>query len=136
MINIPILTDCISEKQARELNPLVLAYIGDGVHTLYVRTKETRNTTGKADKLHRLVTEQVKASAQAQSLNNIKDLLNEEEEGIFLRARNSHQHSVAKNASIADYKTATGFEAVIGYLYLTGQNDRLEYLLSEAMAKD
>ena len=136
MINIPILTDCISEKQARELNPLVLAYIGDGVHTLYVRTKETRNTTGKADKLHRLVTEQVKASAQAQSLNNIKDLLNEEEEGIFLRARNSHQHSVAKNASIADYKTATGFEAVIGYLYLTGQNDRLEYLLSEAIAKD
>ena len=136
MINIPILTDCISEKQARELNPLVLAYIGDGVHTLYVRTKETRNTTGKADKLHRLVTEQVKASAQAQSLNNIKDFLNEEEEGIFLRARNSHQHSVAKNASIADYKTATGFEAVIGYLYLTGQNDRLEYLLSEAIAKD
>ena len=133
MINIPILTDCISEKQARELNPLVLAYIGDGVHTLYVRTKEMRNTTGKADKLHRLVTEQVKASAQAQSLENIRTLLTEEEEGIFLRARNAHQHSVAKNASIADYKTATGFEAVIGYLYLTGQNDRLEYLLS---AKD
>lgn len=136
MINIPILTDCISEKQARELNPLVLAYIGDGVHTLYVRTKEMRATSGKADKLHKLVTEQVKASAQAQSLNNIKEILTEEEEGIFLRARNSHQHSMAKNASVADYKTATGFEAVIGYLYLTGQNERLEYLLSEAIAKD
>ena len=136
MINIPILTDCISEKQARELNPLVLAYIGDGVHTLYVRTKEMRQTSGKADKLHRLVTDQVKASAQAQSLNNIKDLLTEEEEAIFLRARNSHQHSMAKNASVADYKIATGFEAVIGYLYLTGKNERLEYLLSEAIAKD
>ncbi|MDE5549318.1 MAG: Mini-ribonuclease 3 [Clostridia bacterium] len=130
--NLPILTDCISEKQARELNSLVLAYIGDGVHTLYVRTKETRNTTGKADKLHRLVTEQVKASAQAQSLEKIRSLFNEDEESIFLRARNSHQHSVAKNASIADYKTATGFEAVIGYLYLTGQNERLSFLLSES----
>lgn len=133
MNNLPILTDFISEKQARELNPLVLAYIGDGVHTLFVRTKEMRNTTGKADKLHRLVTEQVKASAQAQSLDAIRNLLNEEEEGIFLRARNSRQHSVAKNSSIADYKTATGFEAVIGYLYLTGQIERLNYLLS---AKD
>ena len=131
MTNIPILTEIISEKQARELNPLVLAYIGDGVHTLYVRTKEMKNTTGKADKLHRLVTDQVKAQAQAKSLESIRHLLNEDEESIFLRARNSHQHSVAKNASIADYKTATGFEAVIGFLYLTGQNERLNYLLSQ-----
>ncbi|MDE6758596.1 MAG: ribonuclease III [Clostridia bacterium] len=131
MDNLPKLTEFISEKQARELNPLVLAYIGDGVHTLYVRTKEMRNTTGKADKLHRLVTEQVKAEAQAKSLDSVRHLFTEEEEGIFLRARNSRQHSVAKNASIADYKTATGFEAVIGYLYLTGQNERLDHLLSE-----
>lgn len=130
MDNLPILAEYISEKQARELNPLVLAYIGDGVHTLYVRTKEMRNTTAKADKLHKLVTQQVKAEAQAKSLDAIRHLFTEEEEGIFLRARNSHQHSVAKNASIADYKTATGFEAVIGYLYLTGQNQRLDYLLS------
>ena len=140
MDSLPKLTEIINEKQARELNPLVLAYIGDGVHTLYVRTKEMRNTTGKADKLHRLVTEQVKAEAQAKSLDAIRNLLTEEEESIFLRARNSRQHSVAKNASIADYKTATGFEAVIGYLYLTGQNERLDYLLREGesscLAKD
>ena len=60
----------------------------------------------------------------------------EREEGIFLRARNSRQHSVAKNASIADYKTATGFEALIGFLYLTGQNERLEYLLKSGEPSD
>ena len=129
MGDIPIIKESISVKQARELNPLVLAYIGDGAHTLYVRTKELKKTTGKADKLHVAVTSQGNAAAQARSMEAIRPLLNEEEEGIFLRARNSRQHSVAKNASIADYKTATGFEALIGFLYLTGQNERLEYLL-------
>jgi len=114
----------------------VLAYIGDGAHTLYVRTKELKKTTGKADKLHVAVTSQVNAAAQARSMEAIRPLLNEEEEGIFLRARNSRQHSVAKNASIADYKTATGFEALIGFLYLTGQNERLEYLLKSGEPSD
>ncbi|MDE6188741.1 MAG: ribonuclease III [Clostridia bacterium] len=130
MNDFPILSDTLSTKQARELNPLVLAYIGDGAHTLYVRTKEVRNSTAKADKLHVRVTSQVKASAQAKHLEAIRPLFNEEEEGIFLRARNSHQHSTAKNASLADYKSATGFEAVLGFLYLTGQTERLTFLLN------
>lgn len=136
MGDIPIIKESMSVKQARELNPLVLAYIGDGAHTLYVRTKELKKTTGKADKLHVAVTSQVNAAAQARSMEAIRPLLNEEEEGIFLRARNSRQHSVAKNASIADYKTATGFEALIGFLYLTGQNERLEYLLKSGEPSD
>lgn len=136
MGDIPIIKESISVKQARELNPLVLAYIGDGAHTLYVRTKELKKTTGKADKLHVAVTSQVNAAAQAKSMEAIRPLLSEEEEGIFLRARNSRQHSVAKNASIADYKTATGFEALIGFLYLTSQNERLEYLLKAGEPSD
>ncbi|MDE5616873.1 MAG: Mini-ribonuclease 3 [Clostridia bacterium] len=134
MGDIPVLTQILSVKQARELNPLVLAYIGDGAHTLYVRIEELKKTTGKADKLHIAVTARVNAAAQAKSMEAIRPLLNEEEESIFLRARNSRQHSVAKNASIADYKTATGFEAVIGFLYLTGQSERLEFLLRQDRA--
>ena len=122
----------MTTKQARELNPLVLAYIGDGVHTLYIRLQELSKTTGKA------VTAKVKAEAQAKSMQAIMQLLDEEEDDIFHRARNAHSHSMAKNASVIDYKIATGFEALIGYLYLTGQSDRLEYLLSvgeEALTK-
>ena len=116
-------------KQARELNPLVLAYVGDGVHTLYVRLQELGKTTGKADKLHKAVTARVKAEAQAKSMQAIMGFLSEEESDIYHRARNAHSHSMAKNATVIDYRMATGFEAVIGYLYLTGQNDRLEFLL-------
>ena len=120
----------MTTKQARELNPLVLAYVGDGVHTLYVRLQELGKTTGKADKLHKAVTARVKAEAQAKSMQAILPLLDEEENDIFHRARNAHSHSMAKNATVVDYRIATGYEALIGYLYLTGQSERLEFLLS------
>ena len=120
----------MTTKQARELNPLVLAYVGDGVHTLYVRLQELGKTTGKADKLHKAVTARVKAEAQAKSMQAIMPLLDEEESDIFHRARNAHSHSMAKNATVLDYRMATGFEAVVGYLYLTGQIERLEILLT------
>lgn len=116
-------------NQARELNPLVLAYVGDGVHTLYVRLCAVHNTTGKADKLHKYVTSRVNAKAQAEHMQAIIESLTPEEDAIFHRARNSHSHSIAKNASVSDYKLASGFEAVIGYLYLTNQHERLLHLL-------
>lgn len=122
-------------QKARELNPLVLAYVGDGVHTLYVRLLAVHSTTGKADKLHNFVTSRVNAKAQAQCMQKILPLLDEEENGIYHRARNSHQHSMAKNATVADYKSASGFEAVIGFLYLTGNTERLQYLLDCASAE-
>lgn len=121
--------EIITDQKARELNPLVLAYVGDGVHTLYIRLMAVHNTTGKADKLHKFVTARVNAKAQAECMQRILPELTEEENDVFHRARNSHQHSMAKNASVADYKLASGFEAVIGYLYLTGKNERLSYLL-------
>lgn len=129
-MSLPINANPMTTKQARELNPLVLAYIGDGVHTLYVRLVELGRTTGKADKLHKAVTAQVKAEVQAKSMQSIMDQLTEEEKDIFHRARNAHTHSMAKNATVCDYRLATGFEALIGFLYLTGQTDRLEYLLT------
>ena len=131
-MSLPLNENPMTVKQVRELNPLVLAYVGDGVHTLYVRLQELGKTTGKADKLHKAVTARVKAEAQAKSVQIIMDELTEEESDIFHRARNAHSHSMAKNATVVDYRLATGFEAVIGYLYLTGQRDRLEYLLTKS----
>ncbi len=130
-MSLPLNENPMTTKQARELNPLVLAYVGDGVHTLYVRLQELGKTTGKADKLHKAVTARVKAEAQANSMQAIIDELTEDESDIFHRARNAHTHSMAKNATVSDYRLATGFEALIGYLYLTGQRDRLEYLLTK-----
>ena len=130
-MSLPLNGNPMTTKQARELNPLVLAYVGDGVHTLYVRLQELGKTTGKADKLHKAVTARVKAEAQANSMQAIIDELTEDESDIFHRARNAHTHSMAKNATVSDYRLATGFKALIGYLYLTGQHDRLEYLLTK-----
>ena len=129
-MSLPKNNNPMTTKQARELNPLVLAYIGDGVHTLYVRLQELAKTTGKADKLHKAVTSRVKAEAQAKSMQAILPLLSEEENDIFHRARNAHSHSMAKNATVVDYRMATGFEALVGYLYLTGQDERLKFLLN------
>ena len=131
-MSLPLNENPMTTKQARELNPLVLAYIGDGVHTLYARLEELGNTTGKADKLHKAVTARVKAEAQAKGMQAIMDELSEEESDVFHRARNAHTHSMAKNATVSDYRLATGFEALVGYLYLTGQRDRLEYLLNKS----
>lgn len=121
--------EILTLEKARELNPLVLAYVGDGVHTLYIRLMAVHSTTGKADKLHKFVTSKVNAKSQAECMQKILPLLTEEENDIFHRARNSHQHSMAKNASVADYKLASGFEAIIGFLYLIGDNKRLSFLL-------
>ena len=135
-MSLPINNNPMTIKQARELNPLGLAYVGDGVHTLYARLVEMSKTTAKTDKLHKAVIRRVSAAAQAESMSIIENLLTEEEGDIFRRGRNAHPHSIAKNATILDYKTATGFEALVGYLYLTAQNDRLEYLLSISYKKD
>ena len=115
--------------KVREMSPLVLAYIGDAVHSLYSREKYALSTTFKPNKLHILVSNEVKAKAQAEKLEKIFESLNQDEKDIFMRARNTHVNTIAKNASKGEYLEATGFEALIGYLYLTGQNDRLKEIL-------
>ena len=126
---IPENKEIISINKVREMSPLVLAYIGDAVHSLYSREKYALSTTFKPNKLHILVSNEVKAKAQAEKLEKIFESLNQEEKDIFMRARNTHVNTIAKNASKGEYLEATGFEALIGYLYLTGQNDRLKEIL-------
>ncbi len=126
---IPENKEIITIQKVREMSPLVLAYIGDAVHSLYSREKYALSTTYKPNKLHILVSNEVKAKAQAEKLEKIFESLTQDEKDIFMRARNTHVNTIAKNASKGEYLEATGFEALIGYLYLTGQNERLKEIL-------
>ncbi|MCR4874243.1 MAG: Mini-ribonuclease 3 [Clostridia bacterium] len=126
---IPENKEIITIQKVREMSPLVLAYIGDAVHSLYSREKYALSTTYKPNKLHILVSNEVKAKAQAEKLEKIFESLSQDEKDIFMRARNTHVNTIAKNASKGEYLEATGFEALIGYLYLTGQNERLKEIL-------
>ena len=118
------------EVTARNLNPQVLAFVGDGVYSLYIRHKMVCNQDIKGKDLHNHVTNYVKASGQSNFINKLLPLFTEKEMSVFKRARNYKTVSTAKNASIVDYRRATGFEAVIGYLYLIGEMDRLNEILS------
>lgn len=125
---LPIAKEYLTQKEILELNPLVLAFVGDSVQQLMVRTKLSCTSTAKAGELHKLQSAQIKASAQAKYMDDIMSVLSEDEIAVFKRARNTHMNTMAKHASVADYKKASGFEAVIGYLYLLGENERLEEL--------
>ena len=113
----------------REIPVSTLAYIGDAVYELYTRLALCQAGCGKSGELHRQTVRKVKASAQAQAARQLLPLLTEEEAAIFRRARNSQSGSSPKNADPVDYRVATGLEAVIGYLYLSQANDRLEHLM-------
>ena len=119
-------------EEARALNPLVLSFVGDSVQTLYVRVKLASTVLCKANIMHLKTSEEINAKSQASAMANIQDLLTQNEEDIYKRARNSKSNTIPKNATCQDYKKATGFEALIGYLYLTGQNDRLGELIAIA----
>jgi ribonuclease-3 family protein len=117
-------------QDAKMLSPLVWAYVGDSVYELFVRTKLTNNSNAKPHKLHIESIKYVKAKAQADILKSIMDNLTEEEKDIVRRGRNTENHHVAKNSNVADYSQSTAFEALIGYLYLTKQDERLEEILN------
>ena len=115
----------MEESRARMLNPLQLAYIGDGVWELLVRTRIIYKGRS-ARHVHKDAVACVNAGAQAEAFRRIEPLLTEAEADIARRGRNAHAHHAApKNQDAADYRAATALEALIGYLYLTGQNDRI-----------
>lgn len=120
----------LTPQEVKNLNPQVLAFVGDSVYTLFIRTMLCEKFDVKSGKLHTLANEYVKAGGQSDALKNIIELLTEDELAIFKRARNYKTHSVAKNANVIDYKRATGFEALIGYLYLIGNYKRLNQMLN------
>lgn len=114
---------------AKQLSPLVWAYVGDSVYELFIRTTLINNSNAKPHKLHIEAIKYVKAKAQADILKKISNFLTDEEKDIVRRGRNTENHHIAKNANVADYAQSTGFEALIGYLYLTRQDARLEEIL-------
>lgn len=114
-----------------EVNILTLSYVGDAVHTLFIRKKVVESINLKAGDYHKICTKYCKASAQAFVLDTIIDNLSSEEQEIARRARNAKGHK-AKNATPLDYKKATAFEAVIGYLYLSEQTNKLNELLEKS----
>lgn len=115
------------------LNPLVLAYIGDAVYEVYIRMHIAKSGAIKTNTLHKEATTFVSARAQAQILTNIEENLTEKEAEIVRRGRNAHANTIPKNATIADYKKATAFEALIGYLFLSKENERLEEIIKIAV---
>ena len=116
------------------MSPLVLAYLGDTVYESYIREHLIRqNMNRKVNNLHKLAIQYSKAKAQATIIHEIENELTEEEMKIFKRGRNQKSHTAPKNADIIDYKYATGFEALIGYLYLGEENERLEYIIQKGI---
>lgn len=120
----------ISISDSKQHNVLVFAFVGDAIFTLFVRTYYASKNTYKAGILHTLTSEIVNAGYQSKLLDEIYDKLNAEEIRIAKTSRNEKTHNIAKNSSLEDYKKATSFEAVLGYLYLTNKIERLNYLLS------
>jgi ribonuclease-3 family protein len=120
----------LSEGKAKLLNPMSLAFVGDCVQTLYVRTRLAIDGDARLGALHNMAADIINATNQAAAFQSkIGGVLTEKEADIFRRARNNKNGTVAKHASVIDYKIATGLEAVIGYLYLTGQDGRLHTIL-------
>lgn len=111
------------------MNPLVWAYIGDSVYEIFIRMKLVNETKLNPHKLHIETIKYVKAQAQAETLNKIYDFLTDEEKDIVRRGRNAEAHHAPKNANLTDYKYATALEALIGYLYLTKKDERLQEVL-------
>lgn len=114
------------------LQPAVLAFVGDAVFNLFIRERLVVNKKGTSHKLHFWATQYVKAGAQAFIAKELIKSFNEDEAFIFRRGRNAKSTTVPKNADVQDYHHATGLEAVLGYLHLTHQNQRLDMFLNEA----
>ena len=122
--------ETLTKLQAGRINAVTLAFLGDSVFTLYVREKLVRSNTGKAADLQRASAKVVSAKGQSSFLDKVLSLFTEEENEVFHRGRNAKKATKSKNASAAEYCRSTGFEAVLGYLYLTGEDERIAYLLS------
>ncbi|MCT4542666.1 MAG: ribonuclease III [Vallitalea sp.] len=125
----------IKNINPRQYSPLVLAYIGDSVFDLIIKSKVINDGNAPVNKLHRKTSNYVKASAQAQLFREIEDLLTEEEISIYKRGRNAKSGTVPKNADLMDYKMATGLEALIGFLYLNKKFERIIDLIVKGVNK-
>lgn len=123
-----------TKEEARLLNPLQLALVGDGAYEIFIRSYIISNNSGlSAHKMHKTAIGFVKAKSQALVMHRIEEELKEDELYIYKRGRNTKSATVPKNADVRDYRMATGFEALVGYLYLTGNTERLEYVFNRSV---
>ena len=122
-----------TENEINMMSPLTWAYVGDSVYELYIRTHFLNTTNLNPHKRYIQAIKYVKAGAQAEIVKDLikRDILTEKEKDIVRRGRNTRNHHLPKNASIEEYSMATGFEALIGYLYLNKEDERLDKILSE-----
>lgn len=122
----------MQKQEVLKIHPVTLAFVGDAVYSLYVREKLVKAGEDKPGVYQKAASAAVSARGQNELLKKIEPLFTEEETEIFRRARNSRKNSKAKNATAAEYNRSTGFEAVVGYLYLTENFPRIEEILSFA----
>lgn len=123
----------LDEIHITDYSPLTLAYIGDGIYEIIVRTVIVDEANRQVNKIHKAASNLVKAETQAKMIHLIMDDLTEEEVKIYKRGRNAKAVTRAKNASMTDYRTATGFETLMGWLYLTKQSERMMKLIKKCL---
>ena len=121
----------MQKEEAARYNPVTLAFLGDAVYALYVREKLVLSNTGKASELQKTASSVLSARGQSAFLQRVLPLLSQDEEDVYKRGRNAKKATKSKNANAVDYARSTGFEAVLGYLYLAGDYDRIEELLGQ-----
>ena len=125
----------LKEVEAREYSPLALAYLGDAVYELAIRTFVMNHGNTQVNKMHKKTAGLVIAEAQANFFKVLEEELTEEEKAVYRRGRNAKSVTMAKHATMKDYRMATGFEALMGYLYLTEQMERMAELLGHGLKK-
>lgn len=126
--------DC-KDVDIRTYSPLTLAYIGDAIYDLVIRTIVVERGNRSANNLHKKTVTYVNARVQAKMMDVLEGELTEEEQAVYHRGRNAKSYTSAKNASIIEYRKATGLEALCGYLYLQGEQERMLTLIRTALAK-
>lgn len=120
----------MNEADVRNLQPLVLAYVGDAIYEAFIRTMLVTGKKANVHVLHKSSVQYVKAKAQADIIHRIHDRLTQDEQDIVRRGRNAKSATVPKNADVSDYRYSTGFEALVGFLYLTNNIARLKEVLN------
>lgn len=125
----------VKEPDVRAYSPLTLAYIGDAIYDVIVRTVVVGRANRAANALHKKTSSIVKAQTQALMIEALCDILTEEETDVYKRGRNAKSYTTAKNASVGDYRKATGLEALVGYLYLKDETDRILFLVKEGLSR-
>ncbi len=126
----------LKDQDLRSYSPLTLAYIGDGVYELIIRTILVKKGNCPVNRLHKKASSLVKAGAQSAIMEVIEEKLTPEELSVYRRGRNAHSPTMAKHATMADYRRATGFEALMGYLYLKEDYTRMLILVRMGIGED